>query len=1368
MYMDEMLVDSIVKVDAIKKSQRRINTRGRYTLTLYNKFGECPEGFSQMAAHFDFLLGAKVGPEKNGKVKGVVEAIGKTIAAYDISQIRAGSLFVDAVEYWLQDDKAVAAPGEAFSIVGKKFFGKDLITKVLGFQFGAHKKHSDRIANPPPAAATKQEASNAKSNATAPDKNDKLSARAARFATTESTKGTDNTKAQAAAAEQALKDQAERTEYEMIVNRFSFGLEKGLYRASAWLVKEDLVDPDVLWEYLSPNETELRDNWNLVEKAYLTLCDNMNPDALIDNAKLHEKHLGLFEKALDEFNVKGGQKFSFLAANICMNNWDFAGQKLKNLEYFCRASEHVAIRKALAALVRHSLSDMKRKSDEDRYQKEGDNPGSSSRKEKKDKDDEGRRSRSKEDSRGSGGDRDRRSVGRGGRNVHSTRSSDVADKKDSKKATKSSWGVMLDPVGLHNQGLDSPGENQASAAAGAPPPETKRYEYGRGRDGYRGGRYDNERRREEREREEEARKAREAAKKAEAEEARKQKVIDDAMAHRLARNFMSDKMDPLASEKGFPIITSAADFQKLFDIIDTFDSTLREEVDVQILIWQVIEFLQNKFEAAAMDQIEQRLITKHLFPAISCSHNKRLPGAAWSVLQHMHVSKRHKLYALWEANYQSYPLDLAEKLTIKNTRTLLKRVVNNAEREDAFSHESHKHFAKLCDVNPLPSLQVLMKNLEFHFNVNMIVPYTDLLDGISELTADIVCFLFARKSIDDAVIKQYGFLDSSNATIKAWVNHLGEFAGRFFRRHPTTAVTELITFWVKAINEHTMKDFNVQNKCNPVGEVLLRVVIEKILEYAGGLPDVQDLTNDQLFCLAGSPLLRSVSIGAQDIRKEGTSKRAKARIALKNAFFSTNDEGIVNVNVLWYSLATQRREFVSSWQIMEWFKNIKGGGLKLLGFLFDGSHNAILQLTEFLAQVCTPLEYYQLMPPFAKIFVDNEPAMAWFILRSGLPQYGGGSGMIESSPKSSTGQALTNAENPKRSDEEKIFAQLRDIVSQQLPLNEKGAINGLSIDFYLTFWRLSLYDIYIPVDHYEKQENFLKDQIYDQQNRLNVMERKKQQGDREYTRVVREKRDLEEQLLQLQNERIEQEKNHDRVCKRLKESMGNFFVDPNPPATLAFVKYFIAPRVLTSESDALFCARFINLMIKIRAWGFQLLDFFNKWTIMLTQYLLSCTDREARVFGIFLSEAMGHMLELRREEKHFFEQAKDNPVFYRHYYPHDYDPNGVDGKGNPCKPMEFCTHQHMIAGHGTWESRLTKVLMQGLQSKDWQERRNSMLVISNSYKNFPMTNRCGAQLLQVVTKIATKDEYQDLKTLGGSLRLRLQNNQDRTFSITFS
>ena len=43
-------------------------------------------------------------------------------------------------------------------------------------------------------------------------------------------------------------------------------------------------------------------------------------------------------------------------------------------------------------------------------------------------------------------------------------------------------------------------------------------------------------------------------------------------------------------------------------------------------------------------------------------------------------------------------------------------------------------------------------------------------------------------------------------------------------------------------------------------------------------------------------------------------------------------------------------------------------------------------------------------------------------------------------------------------------------------------------------------------------------------------------------------------------------------------------------------RYCIAPRVLLSESDALYCAHFIRKLVKTKADMFQLLDFYNNWS----------------------------------------------------------------------------------------------------------------------------------------------------------------------------
>merc|ERR1719401_2822077 len=101
---------------------------------------------------------------------------------------------------------------------------------------------------------------------------------------------------------------------------------------------------------------------------------------------------------------------------------------------------------------------------------------------------------------------------------------------------------------------------------------------------------------------------------------------------------------------------------------------------------------------------------------------------------------------------------------------------------------------------------------------------------------------------------------------------------------------------------------------------------------------------------------------------------------------------------------------------------------------------------------------------------------------------------------------------------------------------------------------------------------------------------------------------------------------------------------------MTFVADMIFPRMLTSHSDALFCCNFIRMLIRLRTNGFQFLDFYNHWTMMLTQNIRSCSEREAQIFGVFLREMMSYVVSLRRDEAFFVAESKENPCFYRNYY----------------------------------------------------------------------------------------------------------------------
>lgn len=185
-----------------------------------------------------------------------------------------------------------------------------------------------------------------------------------------------------------------------------------------------------------------------------------------------------------------------------------------------------------------------------------------------------------------------------------------------------------------------------------------------------------------------------------------------------------------------------------------------------------------------------------------------------------------------------------------------------------------------------------------------------------------------------------------------------------------------------------------------------------------------------------------------------------------------------------------------------------------------------------------------------------------------------------------------------------------------------------------------------------------------------------------------------------------------------------------------------------------FCSNFVKLLIKLKTPGFHLLDFYNSWTIMLTQCLKSCSEREAKVFGVFLREMMQYVLYLRQDEKTFLAEMKDNPAFYRNY-------RDEPSKTTKDSPIEWTNFADIKRGHSKWEGRIYKVMRQGLEADDWMEKRNALLLLSQAYEAFPVVERYASLVLQAVVGMQEREDSGDLKTLAASLTVKLRAQQER-------
>jgi len=129
---------------------------------------------------------------------------------------------------------------------------------------------------------------------------------------------------------------------------------------------------------------------------------------------------------------------------------------------------------------------------------------------------------------------------------------------------------------------------------------------------------------------------------------------------------------------------------------------------------------------------------------------------------------------------------------------------------------------------------------------------------------------------------------------------------------------------------------------------------------------------------------------------------------------------------------------------------------------------------------------------------------------------------------------------------------------------------------------------------------------------------------------------------------------------------------------------------------------------------------------------------------------MAYVHGLRKSEKTYEAEMKDNPCFHRNYYE---DPANAS-------VVEYAKYGDFQKGHTKWEGRIYKALRTNLDSEDWMEKRNALLLLSQSCESFPVIERYAKSVLTCVENMRDKEEQQDLKTLANSLVVKLKSLSD--------
>ncbi|KAK7398843.1 hypothetical protein VNO78_10016 [Psophocarpus tetragonolobus] len=675
----------------------------------------------------------------------------------------------------------------------------------------------------------------------------------------------------------------------------------------------------------------------------------------------------------------------------------------------------------------------------------------------------------------------------------------------------------------------------------------------------------------------------------------------------------------------------------------------------------------------------------------------------WELMSLLPYEVRYRLYGEWEKDDERIPMLLAARQTAKlDTRRILKRLAKENLKQLG------RMVAKLAHANPMTVLRTIVYQIEAY--KDMITPVVDAFKYLTQLEYDILEYVV----IERLALGGRDKLKDDGLNLSDWLQSLASFWGHLCKKYPSMELRGLFQYLVNQLKK---------------GQGIELVLLQELIQQMANVQYTENLTEEQLDAMAGSETLRyqATSFGVTRNNKALIKSTSRLRDALL-----PKDEPKLAIPLL--LLIAQHRSLVV----------IKADApyIKMVSEQFDRCHGTLLQYVEFLGSAVTPASNYAILIPCLNDLVHIyhlDPEVAFLIYRPVMRLFkslrnpdvcwplddknvaSDASMNFESNSSDHTGSMVLNLGSSQNS---MSWSYLLDTVKTMLP---SKAWNSLSPDLYSTFWGLTLYDLYVPKSRYDSE-------IAKLHANLKSLEELSDNSSSAITKRKKEKERIQESLDRLISELHKHEENVASVRRRLSREKDKWL--SSCPDTLKinmeFLQRCIFPRCTFSMPDAVYCAMFVHTLHSLGTPFFNTVNHIDVLICKTLQPMICCcTEYEAGRLGRFLYETLKIAYYWKSDESIYERECGNMPGFAVYYrYPNS----------------QRVTYGQFIKVHWKWSQRITRLLIQCLESTEYMEIRNALIMLTKISSVFPVTRKSGINLEKRVAKIKS-DEREDLKVL---------------------
>ncbi|KAM0000916.1 putative THO complex, subunitTHOC2, THO complex subunit 2 domain-containing protein [Helianthus debilis subsp. tardiflorus] len=668
----------------------------------------------------------------------------------------------------------------------------------------------------------------------------------------------------------------------------------------------------------------------------------------------------------------------------------------------------------------------------------------------------------------------------------------------------------------------------------------------------------------------------------------------------------------------------------------------------------------------------------------------------WAVLSLLPYEARYRLYGEWEKDDECNPMVLSAKQTAKlDTRRILKRLAKENLKQLG------RMVAKLAHANPMTVLRTIVHQIEAYRD--MIAPVVDAFKYLTQLEYDILEYVVIERLVQGGREK----LKDDGLNLSDWLQSLASFWGHLCKKYPSMELRGLFQYLVNQLKK---------------GSGIELVLLQELIQQMANVQYTENMTEEQLDAMAGSETLRyqATSFGATRNNKALIKSTNRLRDSLL-----PKDEPKLAIPLL--LLIAQHRSVV----VIE----ADSPHIKMVCEQLDRCHGSLLQYVEFLCGAMTSVNSYaQLVPDLHDLIhlYHLEPEVAFLIYRPVMRLFRCQTtsdvfwplDCDESSSSSAQGKegGLILDIGPPR--KPVTWSDLLETVRTVLPAK---AWNSLSPDLYATFWGLTLYDLYVPRNRYESE-------IAKQHAALKALEELSDNSNSAITKRKKDKEKIQESLDKLTSELQKHEENVASVRRRLAREKDHWL--SSCPDTLKinmeFLQRCIFPRCTFSMPDAVYCAMFVHTLHSLGTPFFNTVNHIDVLICKTLQPMICCcTEYEVGRLGRFLFETLKTAYYWKSDESIYERECGNMPGFAVYYrYPNS----------------QRVTYSQFIKVHWKWSQRITRLLIQCLESTEYMEIRNALILLTKVSNVFPVTRKSGINLEKRVAKLKS-DEREDLKVL---------------------